>query len=107
MTDAALLKHDAATRQALHLSFMNDTPHPMLASLARVCRQRRRVLEHSQAAVAERAGVSRTAINEFEAMRSWPRDPDRIVSGYADDELDAAQLWNTAAQNLLSEGNTP
>jgi hypothetical protein len=59
--------------------------------------------ELSQLTVAERAGVSRSAINEFEAARSWSRDPDRLVRGYADSEPEAAQLWLTAAQDLHAE----
>lgn len=83
------------------MSSVNDTTHPMLAELSRVCRQHRRLHEHTQADVAERADVSRSAINEFEAARSWPRDPDRLVRGYAADDHDVvAQLWITAATNL-------
>ncbi|HEY6892216.1 MAG TPA: helix-turn-helix transcriptional regulator [Solirubrobacter sp.] len=78
---------------------MNDTPQPMLHSLAYICRQRRRERQHTQATIAERAGVSRSAVNEFEATRTWPRDPDRLVRGYADDERDAAQLWQRAVQH--------
>ena len=79
----------------------------MLVTLARVCRQRRRLHELSQASVAERAGVSRSAINEFERVRNWPRDPDRLVRGYTDSELDAAQLWLDAAQQLLDTQGGP
>ncbi len=79
----------------------------MLVSLAQTCRRSRRLRELSQASVADRAGVSRSAVNEFEAARSWSRDPDRLVRGYADSELDAANLWLTAAQNLHPEGSTP
>lgn len=86
------------------MSSMHDTAHPMLDSLASVCREHRHQRQHTQAHVAERAGVSRSAINEFEAARSWPRDPDRLVLGYADNEPEAAQLWLTAAQNLHAEG---
>jgi hypothetical protein len=110
MTNSVLRTLTLATCSVDNVSYMNDTPptpHPMLESLALVCRQRRRLLEHSQATVADRAGVARTVINEFEAARTWPRDPDRLVRGYADDELTAAQLWNAAAQNLLPEGSTP
>lgn len=85
------------------VSLMNDTPQPMLQALARVCRERRRLREHSQATIAERAGVSRSAINEFERLRTWPRDPDRIVRAYADDDHDAATLWQTAASGLITE----
>ena len=73
MTHARLLRLSLATCCVATMSRMNDTQHPMLTSLARVCRQRRRLLEHTQVDVAQRAGVSRTVIVEFEAARSWPR----------------------------------
>jgi Helix-turn-helix len=98
---------DTETGLLRTMSCMNDIPHPMLEALARVCRQRRRLHEHSQADVAERAGVSRSVINEFEAARTWPRDPDRLVNGYADDADDAAaQLWITAATSLAEGSQT-
>jgi len=78
----------------------------MLQALASVCRARRRERQHTQADVAERAGVARSVINEFEAARTWPRDPDRLVLGYADDEHDAAQLWRNAAHQLIEGTET-
>ena len=99
------LDTDTQTTRVAIVSRMNDTSHLMLRTLARVCRERRRLREHSQATIAERAGVSRSAINEFERVRNWPRDPDRIVRGYADDDNDAVTLWQTAASRLTSEEN--
>jgi hypothetical protein len=78
-------------------------PPSMLRTLTRACREHRRKLEHSQAAVAERANLSRQAIVEFEAARAWPRDPDRVVSGYGDDPTTTALLWQIAATRFARD----
>lgn len=81
---------------------MSDTltETPVLRALARVCREQRRKREITQAAVAERAGMSRQAIVEFEAARAWPRDPERIVAAYDDHHH---LLWQLAANRAAKE----
>jgi transcriptional regulator with XRE-family HTH domain len=80
---------------------MNDISHPMLIALATACRGHRRKHEVTQAAVAERAGISRQAIVEFESARAWPRNPDRIVGAYSDAPF---ELWREAIK--LGEAET-
>ena len=82
------------------MSAMNDIHHPLLTSLARLCRERRRQHKITQAAVAERAGLSRQAIVEFEGVRAWPRDPKRIVAAYGDEPH---ALWRDAATSALEQ----
>lgn len=75
-------------------------PHDdLLFWLARVARQARRAGDKKRAHYAVAADIDPTALTRFELGRAWPRDPDRIVRGYAEVlGLEAPVLWRRALE---------
>jgi ribosome-binding protein aMBF1 (putative translation factor) len=73
----------------------------MLKALAEVVREAREAADLTQLDIATAAKVSHGTISRLERARSWPLDPDRIVSAYEQEcRLTAGDLWRQAVAKL-------
>src|SRR5688500_11105211 len=74
--------------------------------LAKTCRAARDAAGVSQAAVAKRSGVGRSAIHYFETRSSWPRNPEGLVAAYSAEAgfEDSRILWERAMDLWLKHG---
>lgn len=69
----------------------------MVYWLSRACKAARLAAGRKQVHVAASADTDQSTIARFERSGTWPRDPDLIVSAYAEDlEIGAIDLWQEA-----------
>jgi transcriptional regulator with XRE-family HTH domain len=69
----------------------------MIYWLAQAAKQERLKKGRKQVHIAAAIDRDQSTINRFEQGEHWPRDPDEILAGYADDlEIDPRQLWAEA-----------
>jgi hypothetical protein len=78
----------------------------MLYWLSRACTTARKTAKRRQVHVAASADVDQSTIARFERGVSWPRDPDKVVSAYAEDlDVEPVDLWQEAMR-LWSESRS-
>lgn len=71
----------------------------MVFWLSRACKAARTAAGRKQVHVAAGADTDQSTIARFERSGTWPRDPDQIVSAYADDlDIESIDLWRTALE---------
>lgn len=74
----------------------------MIEFLAKVARDKRKGAEIKIARVAAAADLDTSTLYDFE-RGSWPRDPDQMISGYAEElEIAPADLWREALELWLA-----
>lgn len=71
----------------------------MLPWLARVAREAREARGHKEIHIAVAADIHPSTVNRFENKKAWPRDPDEMMKGYAEDlDIHPIRLWERALQ---------
>lgn len=69
----------------------------MIFWLARAAKEIRDQQERKQVHIAAAIDVDQSTVNRFEQGENWPRDPDLLVRGYAEDlDIDPQDLWAEA-----------
>jgi len=77
----------------------------MIFWLAQAAKEVRLERGRKQVHIAATINRDQSTVNRFEQGEHWPRDPDEIVLGYAEDlELNPRELWERALQ-LWANGN--
>lgn len=76
----------------------------MLAALACVARTARRDAAVRRHEIAVDAGVYPSTIDRFEQAKAWPRNPEALITAYANRAgMRPKELWLAAAKALCDE----
>lgn len=79
---------------------------PMLQALARVAKDARLQGPKKRSHYAAAADLDQSAITRFEQGKRWPKNPGRIVAGYAQVlGIDPVELWARAVDEARHSRN--
>jgi transcriptional regulator with XRE-family HTH domain len=83
---------------------MRPVSGSILPWIGLVCREAREGQGRLQVHVAARLGVNQATIARFERGQAWPRDPDQLVTAYADElDTESVELWADAVRRWQDE----
>jgi hypothetical protein len=98
-----LLAGNAARLQRKRARLNRPYRHPTLGKdgmiywLALAAQEARLKQGRKQVHIAASIDRDQSTVNRFEQGEHWPRDPDELVKGYADDlDMDPTSLWAEA-----------
>lgn len=78
--------------------------NPMLPHLSRAARELRESHDRLAVHVAAELRIAESTVSRFERGR-WPRDPDKMLAGYARDlGIDELEIWERALDLMRQSG---